>query len=511
MTTPGRPRPTLGPPPPTPPSPSPVPRTLSTPPPARLGVPGSISPAVPEAPAADGEHRAPQTGGLDDLPDEPLSAVLDDLTTWLGEHVAFVSRDHHALTIALWAAHTYAIDSAASTPRLALESPEPESGKTRVLELLECVCSEAHLVLQISPAALFRWVEAHHPTILLDELDAVFGPKAAKDHEDLRALINSGHRRGATVPRVETPSMRVREYPCFAPVAVAGLAGCLPDTLRSRSIRVPMRRRAPDEVVRPFRERTTRPEGVKLGRRLAAWVSRHGDTIADAPELPEGVADRQADQWEPLLALADAAGGDWPGRARAACTAFVTEARASTDEQSTGVRLLADIREAFGGREQMSTADLIAALCAINESPWETILDPKPERSRAMWLAKQLKAFGPRPTNIGQANVRGYTAADFAEAWHRYLPDGGPRDGGGVSPVSRRVGGGVSETDGAGVGPDHGSPPDQGGRGGCIGRKSAASEVATSATYATSGQESGDEAEAMGAVLLAFPGAKRIA
>ena len=222
--------------------------------------------------------------------------------------------------MALWFAHTHAHELAASSPRIAFESPEPESGKSRNLELMECVCHRGKLVLQMSPASIYRWVDALRPTILLDEVDAVFGPKASKDHEDLRALVNAGHRPGATVPRVDKDTMQVVEFSCYSPVALAGLSGCLPDTIRSRAIRIPMRRRAPDEVVRPFRERTTRPEGETLRRRLAAWVLRHGDDIPEAPDLPEGVTDRQADQWEPLVAIADAAGGHWPDTAREACS-----------------------------------------------------------------------------------------------------------------------------------------------------------------------------------------------
>ena len=64
------------------------------------------------------------------------------------------------------------------------------------------------------------------------------------------------------------------------------------------------------------------------------------------PEMPLGVADRDADVWEAPLAIADAAGGDWPARARAAAVALVAESKASSP--SLGIRLLADIRTVFG-------------------------------------------------------------------------------------------------------------------------------------------------------------------
>jgi hypothetical protein len=311
------------------------------------------------------------------------------------------------------------MDLAASTPRLAFESPEPESGKSRNLELMEPVCHRGRMVLQMSPASLYRWVEAINPTILLDEVDAVFGPKASKDHEDLRSLINGGHRPGATVPRVDKDTMQVVEFPSFAPVALAGLSGALPDTIRSRSIRIPMRRRAPDEAVRAFRERTTRPEGERLGRRIAAWIARHADDVPDEPELPEGVTDRQADQWEPLVALADAAGGHWPDTTRAACSAIVTEARSNADDQSLGIRLLADVQKVFDEADRLTTADLLDKLHGLDEAPWS---DLRGRPITARWLAQKLKPYGIKPGDhrFEPGTRKGYLVGDFHDVWLRY-------------------------------------------------------------------------------------------
>jgi hypothetical protein len=370
---------------------------------------------------AGGEVEPEDTYG--DIPDEPGHVVLDDVAGWLAAHVAYTS-EHHAPVVALWAAHTHALDAAASTPRLAFVSPEPGSGKTRSLELLELLVHRGRHVLSMTPAALFRIVEAARPTILLDEVDAIFGRHASKDHEDLRALINAGHRPGATVMRVvgDGGSMRPREFRAYCAVALAGL-GHLPTTVATRSITIPMRRRAPDEHVRAYRERTTRPEGDALRRRLAAWLFRHSDDIPEAPELPASVTDRPADCWEPLVALADAAGGSWPERARCACRALV-QASMTADDQSAGVRLLCDIREVFRCEGRLATATLVDRLAAIDEAPWGDLLDGRSDKARGSWLAKRLKPYGisPKAVRIGDAHPRGYEATDFADAWRRYLP-----------------------------------------------------------------------------------------
>jgi hypothetical protein len=356
----------------------------------------------------------------DDVPDEPGDQVLDDVVAWLAAHVAY-SSEHHAPTVALWAAHTHALHAAASTPRLAFVSPEPGSGKTRSLELLELLVHQGRHVLSMTPAALFRVVEAERPTILLDEVDTIFGPKA-KDHEDLRALINAGHRPGASVLRVvgDGGNMRTREFRAYCAVALAGL-GHLPQTIATRAITIPMRRRAPDELVRPYRERVTRPEGEALRRRLAAWVHRRGATIPEAPELPAGVTDRPADCWEPLVAIGDAAGGRWPTTARAACTALVT---AAGDDQSPGVRLLADVRNAFGADRRLPTVTLLDRLAALDDAPWADQIDGKSDKARGSWLARRLRPYGvsSRTLRIGDSTPRGYDAADFADTWRRYLP-----------------------------------------------------------------------------------------
>jgi len=387
------------------------------------------APARPSRPAA--EVRA---GG---------AALLGEIRAFLARFVVFPSE--HALDAAtLWVAHTHALDAAESTPRIAHLSPEPASGKTRALEVYDLLVPHPMHAVNATPAALFRSVKdlAHRPTILFDEIDTVFGPKA-KENEEIRGLLNAGHRRGAVAYRCvgEGTNQRVEPFPAYAAVALAGL-GDLPDTILSRSVVIRMRRRAPHERVEPFRRRVHAPQGHLLRDRLAQWAAAATEDLSGAwPAMPDGITDRPADLWEPLLAVADAAGGGWPGRAHAACVALVRAQ--STDSGSLGVRLLADLRAVFGNADALPTETILKQLHGIEDGPWAELgKQCKPLDSRG--LARRLKPYGVGPHQFRDpvaGKQRGYSVAGtegtdsspavggLGDAWARYLPPLGQGSG----------------------------------------------------------------------------------
>jgi uncharacterized protein DUF3631 len=353
--------------------------------------------------------------------------LLNAVAAFVGRFVAFPSNA--ALTaVTLWVAHTHLIDCFENTPRLALLSPEPGSGKTRSLEVLELLCPDPMHVLNASPAAIFRTIQRQRPTLLLDEVDTVFTRKGKDDeHADLRGLLNSGYRAGATIPRCVGPRHDVELFPTFCAVALAGL-GDLPDTLMTRSVVIRMRRRAPGETVEPFRRRLHRYDGEDLRDRLTDWTEQVRDKVTgDYPDLPTGITDRPADVWEALISLADAADGEWPKRARAACVELVKAAQ-STDSGSLGVRLLADLQTVFstsqdllGTAPHLFTETILERLRAIDEAPWSD-LKGKPLDSRG--LANRLKGYGvkSKKVRVGKMTRQGYSAEDLHDPWRRYLP-----------------------------------------------------------------------------------------
>lgn len=345
--------------------------------------------------------------------------ILDDVHEYLGRFVAYPSGHAH-VAHTLWIAHTHLMDSWESTPRIAFLSPEPGSGKTRALEVSEPLVPRPIEAVNATSAYLFRKVSDPDglPTILYDEIDTVFGPRA-KEHEDIRGMINAGHRRGAKAGRcvVKGKTVETEELPAFCAVAMAGL-GNLPDTILTRSVVIKMRRRAPNELVIPYRRRLHAPEGNVLRERLAVWASEVRESLKTDPSMPDGITDRNADVWEALLAVADAAGGDWPERARVAAVACVADAIG--DRGSLGVRLLADLRTVFGSKNAMATSDILAGLIELDEAPWGD-LKGKPLDSRR--LANLLKPYGVASKNIrmGTGVVKGYAREDLFDAFVRYL------------------------------------------------------------------------------------------
>jgi hypothetical protein len=373
------------------------------------------------------EERAYMGGGktvhLDPVEDRPVDGaeLLDLVLDFLTRFVAYPSLDA-AIAHTLWIAHTHLMAEWTSTPRLAFLSPEPGSGKTRALEVTETLVPRPVASINATPAYLFRKVSDKdgRPTILYDEIDTLFGPRA-KDNEEVRGLINAGHRRGATAGRcvVRGKVIETEELPAYCAVALAGI-GNLPDTIISRSVVVRMRRRAPSENVDAYRARVHAPEGNAIRDLLIKWaVSVYG--IGEAwPVMPEGVTDRNADVWEPLLAVADAVGGAWPERARVSAVSLVSALR--RDTPSLGLRLLTDLRILFDDLEAIHTPEILSALWKLDESPWHEMKNGKSLNSTG--LANILRPYDIRPkqVRIGGISSKGYRRMDIKDAWDRYLP-----------------------------------------------------------------------------------------
>ena len=319
--------------------------------------------------------------------------------------------------MALRALHTYVFEAFETTPYLDVSSAAKRSGKTRLLELLRLLVAKPWAVVEASEAVLFRKVDKGKPTLLVDEVDATFG-KDSKVTEGIRAVFNAGYRAGAVVPRCVGTNHEPTDFEVYCPKAFAGLEG-LPDTVKDRSGRVELRRRARHEP-KPERLRMSkaRPEMQPLVERLGAWAAWAVTELAGAePELPDELSDRAQDGCEVLAAIADLAGGEWPGRAR---KAFVVVMGAE-EETDYGVVLLGHVRQAFDALgvdvtgapvERVSTAELLGALVHRgDDAPW------------ASWWGKDVEA-----SDLLKPSQR---LARPAQALRRPAPDCAPRGVGG--------------------------------------------------------------------------------
>lgn len=345
--------------------------------------------------------------------------LLDELHTALTRYVIFPSpQATDAMT--LWIAATHAQEAWEHAPRAAVISPEKRCGKSRLIDIAEATSNRSTVTVNISTAALAREIsEEDPPSLFIDEADTIFGPKASDSHEDLRGIVNSGHQRGRPYIRYDITTRANEHLPTFAMAMLAGI-GDLPDTIMDRSVVIRMRRRAPGERVDPYRTRRDRPALHVLRTRLHEWLRGHLDELQDA-EPPMPVEDRAADTWEPLVAVADLAGGSWPSRVRRAALTLVAAESTVDAEASLGVRLLADIRDVFDGMPHVGflpSAEMVSRLVKVEDAPWNDIgRDGLTQRT----LATRLGPYGVKSRHNSAKTTRGYHLADFSDPFTRYL------------------------------------------------------------------------------------------
>jgi hypothetical protein len=366
---------------------------------------------------------------------EPVKGaeVLDQITERL-RHYAVMSAAA-ADAIALWTAHTHCFRAFMHTPRLNVSSAEKDSGKTTVRDVCALFVARPLLTENTTTAVLFRLIASQAPTVLADEYDTWLG-----DNEELRGLLNAGHRRGSMIHRCEGEGFEVRGFPVNAPVMLIGI-GALPGTLHDRSIRVRLTRAKKGEVKNRFDSRHVEIE-TELCRKLARWVADNwGKIEAIDPILPDSMFNRVADNWRPLFAIAEVVGGDWPKRCLDAYTG--TQSREFEDVETLRVALLTDIQQIFAGTwppldedeeptpiERIFSKDLCEKLLSMKERPWPELQKGKPISER--WIARNLAAFGIRSKNIriSEEQAKGYEVADFKDAFERYVMPSNAEKGG---------------------------------------------------------------------------------
>jgi putative DNA primase/helicase len=343
------------------------------------------------------------------------AALLDAMTAHL-ERFAVMPSPHAAHAVALWALHCHTFDAALHTPRLLITSPTRECGKSQLLSWLAGIVPRPFDVIDPTGPNLFRPIEAHQPTVLIDEGDLV----SWDERHDVRMVINAGHcRLSPGVPRCVGEQFEPRLFRVWAPLAYA-MIGKPADTLLSRSIVIGMKRMAPDQ--HPDHRRPDRDQGfAELRRKCARWADDHlAELRAADPALP--VTGRRADCWRTLIAIANAIGGTWREKAWEAAEKLSS---GDDEDETRSVLALADIKKIFAARddpEHLFSSTIVTELTALEGRPW-----PEYGKNRkpisATQLARLLKPFGisPGSIRIDGDTGKGYHLEQFQEAWNRYL------------------------------------------------------------------------------------------
>jgi len=339
--------------------------------------------------------------------------LLSDIAATVRRFI--VCKPETVTATALWSVFTWLIDSAQIAPLVVITAPEKRCGKSTALALINKLVCRPLSASNISPAAVFRVIEAHSPTLLIDEVDSFL-----KDNEELRGVINSGHTRDAAyVIRTVGDSHEPTRFSTWGCKALSGI-GNVPETIADRAIMLELRRKLPTETVERLRH-ADHSIFTELTRKALRFSTDAASEIKRArPLLPDALNDRAQDNWEPLLAIADFAGGDWPQLARQAALKI-----SGTEHETISLtsELLSDIREIFDAQQldRISTAQLISELTTDDLKPWATYNRGKPLSPRQ--LAKRLEEYEikSRTIRVYANTCKGFYRDQFSDAFERYL------------------------------------------------------------------------------------------
>lgn len=347
------------------------------------------------------------------MPSKPSTTKfqpLESIESFLRRFVIF-SDDAHARVLSLWILHTWTFDAAYATPYIYVNSAEPQSGKTRVMETVGLLARRPMMSSNVSTAALFSMIGASAPAVFIDEVDTVF---SGAKNEELRGVLNSGYKQGGTVTRFtgqldENGERVISHFPTFCPKMLAGIDnGEMPDTLRDRCILIDLKRKKTDQEVERFIPRKVEPQADELRKQVEQWAAANADRLYDIPDpaMIDGISDRSFEICEPLLILAAACGAKYVKPTREMLHHLMT---GKVPQQSVGVRTLIAAREimAESDSDRISSAVLSAHM---NVTPKK--------------LGVILAAYGITPSTVRFSSGdrgKGYHVADFEDAWQRYL------------------------------------------------------------------------------------------
>lgn len=332
--------------------------------------------------------------------------ILGKIEEFVTTYVAFPSPDH-APVLAAWVLHTHAFDAAYATPYIYVHSAEMQSGKTRVIDVMESIARNSSRMIQTSTAGLYRQIEAERPTLMIDEVDAIY---SGNKNEEMRSVLNGGYKPSGFVTKVNKDGEGIDRFSTFCPKLLAGIDnGSMPGTVLDRTIPIQLKRKRKDETVERFLSRDVDPIAEALREEIEAWVEENLDALREArPVIEDELSDRQWEISEPLIAIAERISKKEGNRVRKALLNLFAGVNPA---KSDGAKVLEAARGLFNDnpdRKRFLTAELIDRL--------GNDMHPKT-------LGGILKPYGIAAKNVrvGSTQGKGFEVSMFEDAFQRYL------------------------------------------------------------------------------------------
>jgi len=346
--------------------------------------------------------------------------LLDEIKALLKVHVH--CQEDYYNTITLWIVFTWFIDVVNFSPILNIKSPQKRCGKSTLLEFLEKLTYKSLLINNMSPAAFFRIFDAYKPTMLIDEADTYLNNN---DKDFFRSIINAGHKRGnCFIYRADTSgnkSLVPIRFNVWGAKAIAGIGNLAP-TIVDRSITIKLERKPVTTNIKKVihtEEEVFNTIKAKINRFV---LDNYSIVKASKPSMPEFLNDRVRDNWEPLFAIADVAGGHWSEIIRK--TAINLSKNQIEEDDDIEIILLKTIKDYFESKKttKVHSCQLISFILEDETSILSTYNHHRP--ITPVQIARILKVFGivPKNTRIGNENRKGYEYDFFVNAFNAYLP-----------------------------------------------------------------------------------------
>ena len=361
--------------------------------------------------------------------------AVAQIELYLSQYMVF-PHDGLRFVVALWIIGTYLWPELDVFPYLSITASTKRAGKTRLLELLKFTASNPQWMTGGTGPAMFYMIRDENPTLLFDEAERLASEAAGI----MREVMNSGYRRGQTIPRVV--DKKTEHWPSYCPKAFS-LIGDVNDTLRDRSIVIRLKRGSPDKMDKLTRFVWSRAdtEGNAIGLAVKAQVEENKKTLLDSFDSFAGLSfltsDRDEELWTPLFVLCQVFAPKRVVELQRIAVDIATEKTAEAASYSDlngagseqqaqneeyGLVLLRHLAEVMGAEQQITTADALERLYEMPTAPWRkfrgTGLTPTmmADLLDAFRLTPKPVRFGKQFKGKGQPVKRGYTRADVQRA-----------------------------------------------------------------------------------------------